>query len=165
MQSKKGFIITAVVLGAITAGSFAVWMMPQNSHTQLVVSNPKDNLDALIDQQKTIADSDKEEFDKMLTGQITYDNYIAIAEVSSSQINSMIISIMDSDVSGDWSASYSAFAESLRAYNSYLRETLVIAEKLKADPTADISQEKVKMDEYLSQAQESKTKSDDSRPA
>ena len=165
MQSKKGFIITAIALGAITAGSFAVWMIPQTTHTQITMSNPKDNLDALVDQQKTIADSDKEEFDKMISGQITYDNYISIAQVSSSQINSMIISLMDSDVSGEWKESYSAFMDSLRGYNSYLRETIVIAEKLKSDPSSDISQEKANIEKYLSQSQESKAKSDNSRPA
>lgn len=165
LQSKKGFIITAIALGAITAGSFAVWMIPQNSHTQLVVSNPKDNLDALVDQQKTISDSDKEEFDKMMSGQITYDNYISIAQVSSSQINSMIINMMSSDVSGQWHDSYSAFLDSLRGYNSYLKETIVIAEKLKSDPAADVSAEKANMEKYLSEAQDSKAKSDSSRPA
>ena len=165
MQSKKGFVVTAIALAAITAGSFAVWMIPQNSTTQFVVSNPKDNLDALIDQQATISDSDKEEFDKMITGQITHDNYIAIAEVSSSQINSMIVSVVESDVPEEWQNSYSEFMNSLRAYNSYLRETIVVAEKLKSIPDADITEEMATLDRYIAQAQESKTKSADSRPA
>lgn len=165
MQSKKGFIVTAIALAAITAGSFAVWMIPQNSTTQFVMSNPKDNLDALIDQQATISDSDKEEFDKMIAGQITHENYIAIAEVSSSQINSMIVSIVESDVPEEWQISYSEFMNSLRAYNSYLRETIVVAEKIKSTPDADISQERATLDKYITQARESKTKSADSRPA
>lgn len=165
LKSKKGFIITAIALAVITAGSFAVWMIPQNSQTGIVMSNPKDQLDALIDQQKTIADSDQEEFDKLLAGQITPENYIGIADVSSSQIRSMIISITEPNVPQEWKASYSSFAEALRAYNTYLRETTVIAEKLKAEPTADVSQEKASLAQYLSQVKDSLSASNDSRPA
>jgi hypothetical protein len=165
LKSKKGFIITGIALAAITAGSFAVWMIPQNSQTGIVISNPKDQLDALIDQQKTIADSDREEFDKLLAGQITPDNYIGIADVSSSQIRSMIISITEPNVPQEWKASYSSFAEALRAYNTYLRETTVIAEKLKTEPTADVSQEKASLEQYLTQVKDSLAVSNDSRPS
>lgn len=165
MKSKKGFIITAGVLAAITVASFAVWFIPQNNQSSIVISNPSDELDALIDQQKAISESDKIEFDKMLSGQITPENYIAIAEISSGQIRSMIISITEPDVPEQWMQSYSALADSLRAYNTYLRETTVIAEKLKSDPASDITEDKAKLEQYLTQAQDSLAASNDSRPA
>lgn len=165
LKSKKGFIITAGVLAAITVASFAVWFIPQNNQSSIVISNPSDELDALIDQQKAISESDKIEFDKMLSGQITPENYIAIAEISSGQIRSMIISITEPDVPEQWMQSYSALADSLRAYNTYLRETTVIAEKLKSDPASDITEDKAKLEQYLTQAQDSLAASNDSRPA
>ena len=165
LKSKKGFIITAGVLAAITAGSFAIWFIPQNNQSGIVISNPKDELDALIDQKKAIAESDATEFDKMLSGQITPENYIAIAEISSSQIRSMIISVTEPDVPGEWKQSYSALGDSLRAYNTYLRETTVIAEKLKADPSADVTQERANLEQYLTQAQDSLAASNGARPA
>lgn len=165
LKSKKGFVITAAVLAAITAASFSIWFIPQDTQTKIIISNPKDELDALIDQQKTIAASDKEEFEKMVSGQITPDNYAMIAEVSSSQIRAMIISITEPNTSQEWLASYSALAEALRAYNTYLRETVVVAEKLKADPAADISEEQTKLDQYLAQTQESISASNSARPA
>ena len=105
MQSKKGFIITGIVLAAITAGSFTIWLIPQNNQSVVTISNPKDQLDALIDQQKTISESDFVEFDKLISGQITPDNYLGIADVSSSQIRSMIISITSPDVPSNWKSS------------------------------------------------------------
>lgn len=165
MKSKKGFIITAGVLAAITVASFAVWFIPQNNQSSIVISNPSDELDALIDQQKAISESDKIEFDKMLSGQITPENYIAIAEISSGQIRSMIISITEPDVPEQWMQSYSALADSLRAYNTYLRETTVVAEKLKSDPASDITEDKAKLEQYLTQAQDALAASNDSRPA
>jgi hypothetical protein len=165
MRSKKGFIITGIILAAITAGSFAIWFVPQNIQTKFVVSNAKEDLDALIEQQKTISDLIAEEFDKMLAGQITPDNYINTAEISSSQINSFIIGIIESDVPAEWQSSYSEYTGFLRAYNSYLRETIVIAEKLKADPQADISQETEKLDGFLSEADQYLAASNAARPS
>lgn len=165
LQSKKGFIITGIILGAITAGSFTIWLIPQNNQAGIVISNPKDELDALIDQQKAIAESDKIEFDKMLSGQITPENYIGITEISSSQIRGMIITVTEPRVSGEWKSSYSALGDALRAYNTYLRETTIIAEKLKVDPTSDVSQDKTGLEQYLAQTQEFLTISHDSRPA
>jgi hypothetical protein len=165
LKSKKGFIITAGVLAAITVASFAVWFIPQNNQSAIVMSSPSDELDALIDQQKAIAESDAIEFDKMLTGQITPENYIAIAEISSSQIRSMIITITEPDVPGEWQQSYVHLGDSLRAYNTYLRETTVIADKLKADPGADVTEDKAKLEQYLIQAQDSLDASNNARPA
>ena len=165
MKSKKGFIITAGLLAAITVASFAVWFIPQNNQSSIMIANPSDELDALIDQQKAISESDKIEFDKMLSGEITPENYIAIAEISSGQIRSMIIAITEPDVPEQWMQSYSALADSLRAYNTYLRETTVIAEKLKSDPASDIAEDKAKLEQYLTQAQDSLAASNDSRPA
>lgn len=164
MQSKKGFIITGIILAVITAGSFAIWFVPQNIHTKFVVSNAKEDLDGLIEQQKTISDSVVEEYDRMVAGQITPDNYINIAEVSSSQINSLIIKIMDSDVPQEWQKSYSSYTDFLRAYNSYLRETVVIATKIKENPKTDISQETTKLDQLLRQADEFLASSNSARP-
>lgn len=164
MKSKKGFIITAVALVAITAGSFAIWMIPQNAPSSVVISNPKDQLDALVDQYKTIADSDRDEFDKMLSSQITVDNYIGIADVSAQQIRGMIISITAPDVPPEWKSSYASFSEALKAHNTYLRETTAFAQKLKESPTADITQDKAALDKYLAQEQESLDASNKARP-
>jgi len=165
LQSKKGIAITGIILAAITVASFTVWLVPQNTQTRFVVSNAQEDLDALIEQQKTISDSTSEEFDKMLAGQDTPDSYISIAEISSSQINSFIIKVIESEVPQEWQTSYSAYVDFLRAYNSYLRETVVIANKIKENPQADISQDTVTLGEYLKQADEFLSISNSARPA
>ena len=104
------------------------------------------------------------EFDKLISGQITPDNYLGIADVSSSQIRSMIISITSPDVPSNWKSSYESFGESLKAYNTYLRETTVIAQKLKESPSADISKEKAGLQEYLTLVKESLEASYKARP-
>lgn len=164
MRSSKGFVITGIILGAITAASFVVWLVPQNTQTRFVVTDAEQQLDAIIEQQKTITETIAEELDKMYSGEITPDNYISIAEISSSQINSFIITTIESDVPSEWHDSYLAIAESMRSYNSYIRETIVVAEKLKSDANADITQEKAKLDELLRQSEEYLAASNDARP-
>ncbi len=165
MQSKKGLAITGIILAAITVASFTVWLVPQNTQTKFVVSNAEEELDALIEQQKTISDLNLEMFDKMLAGQATPDSYISVAEISSSQINSFIIKIIEGEVPQEWQTSYSSYIDFLRAYNSYLRETMVIANKVKENPQADISQDMTALDEYLKQADEFLAISNSARPA
>ena len=97
--------MTGVILGAITAASFAVWMVPQNTQTQFVVSDAGADLDAIIEQKNTISETTIAEFNKMLGNEITPDNYISIAKISSSQINALIIKIMESDVPQEWKSS------------------------------------------------------------
>ena len=151
-------------MAAITAGSFTIWLMPQTTQTKFVVSDAKENLDEIIAQRNTVVDSTSEEFTKMLNGQITPDNYISIAQISSSQINSFIIKIIQSDVPEGWRESYSADMNSLRADNSYLQETIIIANKIKDNPSADVSEEKTKIDEMLKEAISSANASQKARP-
>lgn len=164
MKSKRGIVITGIVLAAITAASFTVWMVPQNTPTRFIVSNASEDLDALIEQQGVVASSTSEEFDRLLAGETTADNYIAIAETTHSQVNSFIIKIVDTQVPSEWADSYGAFADSLRAYNSYLAETVVVAKKLKDNIQADVSSETAKMEQYLKQADEFLAASNSARP-
>lgn len=156
--------MTAVILAAITAGSFTIWMMPQTTQTKFVVSDAKANLDEIVDQQRTVKDTISEEFQRMLDGQITPDNYISIAQISSSQVNSFIIKIIQSDVPEEWRKSYGEYTESLRSYNTYIQETIVVANKLKENPAADIADDKAKIASILDDANAMADSSQSSRP-
>lgn len=149
MKQKRGIVITGIILAAITAGSFTIWVMPQTTQTKFVVSDAAQNLDGIIEQQKTVSDTMAEEYARMLGGQITPENYIGIAQISSSQVNSFIISMVQSDVPEEWLGSYSAYMDSLRAYNAYLQETIVIANKLKENPASDIADDKARAESIL----------------
>lgn len=157
-------IITGIILAAITIASFSVWLIPQSIPTRFLVSNAQEDLDGLLEQQKTILGYTKEEFANMMNGSTTANNYINIAEISHSQINSLIIKVIDSEVPSEWNDSYVALLESLRAHNSYLMETIIVAKKLKDNPQADVSSEMSKIDQYLRQADDFLAQSDSARP-
>ncbi|MEM3143071.1 MAG: hypothetical protein QXW91_00365 [Candidatus Nitrosotenuis sp.] len=163
-MKTKGVIITGIILAAITIASFSVWLIPQSIPTRFLVSNAQEDLDGLLEQQKTILEYTGKEFENMINGGITADNYINIAEISHSQINSLIIKVIDSEVPSEWNNSYVALLESLRSHNSYLMETIVVAKKLKDNPQADVSSEMSKIGQYLRQADDYLTQSDLARP-
>lgn len=153
-----------IILAAVTAGSFTIWVMPQGTQTKFVVSDARDNLDGIIEQQKTVSDTMTEEYARMQSGEITPDNYISIAQISSSQVNSFIISIVQSDVPEQWRGSYSAYMDSLRAYNAYLQETIVVANKLKENPASDVTEDEAKIDAILSDVASMADASQKARP-
>lgn len=153
-----------MLLAAITVASFSVWMIPQNTTTKFVVTNAQEDLDALIEQQRIISSHTVEEFDNLTNGQISAEEYISIAEISHSQVNSFIIQIISSEVPVEWNDSYVAFLEHLRAYNSHLSETIVVANKLKDNPQADVSSEMARVNQHLAQAYQHLTDSDAARP-
>ena len=164
MKQKKGLIITVIILAAVTAGSFTIWVMPQGTQAKFVVSDAGENLDGVIAQQQTVSDTVSEEFARMADGQITPDNYISIAQISSSQVNSFIISMVQSDVPEQWRESYSAYTGYLRAYNSYVQETVVVANKLKENPSADTTDDMARMATMLSDANSMIDASQKARP-
>lgn len=164
MKQKRGIIITGIILAAITAGSFTIWVMPQGTQTKIIVSDAGENLDGIIEQQKTVSETMSEEYSRMLGGEITPDNYIAIAQISSSQVNSFIISMVQSDVPEEWRSSYAAYMDSLRAYNAYLQETIVIANKLKENSAADITEDKARAESILSDVSSTIDASQNARP-
>lgn len=151
MVSKKGIVLTAGILVAITLGSFVVWYIPtdspaartggqgqeldegealQGSQMRLTVSDYEKYLDGVREIHDVI-DSDLDEaFQMMLDGSLEPEEYAEIAETSSSQINSQIIQLVESKPAAEWVDSYAAYMEALRSFNSEIRETIVYARLL-----------------------------------
>ena len=87
MASKKGIIITIIILAAITAASFMIWQMPTNPQMSVVVSDFNSHIIGIDERYKMISNANDEAFEQMINGEISPDEYISIAEISSSQIN------------------------------------------------------------------------------
>ena len=133
MASKKGIILTIGILVAITASSFLIWVIPQNNQNIFVVSDFETYLNNVKEIHDILLLEIEENFQKMLNGDITADDYINIAEITSSQINSEIIQMVDSNPPQEWYDSYFNYIEALKKSNSYIRETIVVANIIKND--------------------------------
>ena len=127
MASKKGIVITVGILAAITISSFLIWMIPQNNEAIFVVSNFQDHIDVVKEIHNVIVDGIEIEFQNLLAGDITPEQYIEIADVSSTQIKSQIIRLVKSDAPEEWHDSYLNYIEALRKTNSQILETIIVA--------------------------------------
>ncbi len=129
----KGIVLTVGILAAITAASFLFWFIPQNIGNTFVISDFEIHLDNVKEIHNTVVLGIEAESQKMLNGDVTPEQYIEIAEISSSQINSQIIRLVESDAPEEWHESYLNYIESLKIFNSQIRETIVVANMIKSN--------------------------------
>jgi len=130
---KKGIVITVGILAAITISSFLIWMIPQNNEAIFVVSNFQDHIDVVKEIHNVIVDGIEIEFQNLLAGDITPEQYIEIADVSSTQIKSQIIRLVESNAPEEWHDSYLNYIEALRKTNSQILETIIVANLIEKD--------------------------------
>ncbi|MEK6944094.1 MAG: hypothetical protein AABW55_01445 [Thermoproteota archaeon] len=157
--------MTIVILVAITTASFFVWLTPQSYDATFVVSDFKSHLDGIKEIHRVLVDGIEKEFQKMLNGDITPDQFIEVAEISSSQINSQIIQLVESSASQEWQESYLNYIEALRATNSNIRETIVVANMIKEGSDKQNIEEILKKIDHLKEESKSfVSASDSTRP-
>lgn len=131
MASKKGIIVTGIILVAITAASFLFWIIPQENPSTLMVSDYANYLDGVKKIHEVLQESIETEFQNLLDGKTSPDEYIAITEVTTSQVTVQISEFVTSKPSEEWQDSYISYMEALKKFNSYIVETKVAANMLK----------------------------------
>src|SRR3989304_5928687 len=162
MASKKGITITIIILAAITAASFLFWVIPQENPFTLVVSDYENYLNGVKKIHEVLQESIETEFQNLLDGKTSPDDYIAITEVTSSQVTVQISEFVTSKPPEEWQDSYIIYMEALKKFNSYIVETKVAANMLKE---GQIDTEIIhKIESLTSELQELINKSDELRP-
>jgi len=164
LAKKRGIVVTIVVLAAITGVSFSVWLIPQKEESVLVVSDFKEHLESIQARQKVIADEIETDLKAVLADTVTPDNFIMRAEASTSQINALIIELVESGASQEWHESYLNYGESLKSYNSYLRETIVLVNKIKEGNSDNIQVNLERLDVLKKESDAFALKADETRP-
>ncbi|HSF28238.1 MAG TPA: hypothetical protein VLA53_04365 [Nitrosopumilaceae archaeon] len=164
MAKKRGIVVTIAILAAITGASFFTWFIPQMEDSSFVVFDFKDHLESIQARQKVIADEIETDLQEMLAGKVTPDNFIIRAEVSISQINALIIELIESKAPQEWHESYLNYGESLKSYNSYLMETIVLANEIKGDNLSDIKENLERLDVLKKESEAFALKADETKP-
>ncbi|ABK78103.1 hypothetical protein CENSYa_1481 [Cenarchaeum symbiosum A] len=131
MASKKGMIITGGILAVITLASFLTWLVPQATNQSFVITDYGAHLDGVENIHSIILLDLDADLQRLYDGGMESDDYILMAEVASSQVNSQVIGLVESGAPEEWQASYIEYMEALRQTNSYIRETMVVAESMK----------------------------------
>lgn len=164
LAKKRSILVAGVILAAITAASFSVWFIPQKDDSSFVVLDFKDHLDSVKARHAVIADEIQTDLQAMLAGTIPPDDFIMRTEASTSQINSLIIELVQSGAPQEWHESYLNYGESLKSYNSYLREAIVLANEIKEGGTNDTQENLETLDGLKKESESFSLKSDETRP-
>ena len=129
MSSKRGVVITVAILIAITIASFSVWIGNNTTNTEMtiVVTDFENHQEGISERHKIISNAVEESFSELINEQISTDEYIRIAEVSSSQNNALLMELAYSDAPENWQESYINRIASLKSFEAYIIETMVLS--------------------------------------
>jgi len=164
LAKKRGIIVTIIILAAITSVSFSIWFIPQKEDSSFVVSDFKAQLESIQARKKVISDEIETDLQGLRAGTVTPESFIMRAEASTSQINVLIIELVESKAPQEWYQSYLNYGESLKSYNSYLRETIVLANKIKDNSSADYKENLEKLSALKKESEDFALKAEETKP-
>lgn len=164
LAKKQGIVLTIAILAAITAASFIIWFIPQNEDSSFVISDFESHLESIQERQKIIDEEIETDFQEMQAGTVTPDDFMMRAKASTSQINALIIELVESKAPTEWHESYLNYGESLKSYNNYLLETIVIADKIKEGNTDEIKGNLERISALKKESESFALKSDETKP-
>ncbi len=164
MASKKGIIVTIIILVAITAGSFLFWIIPQESQMSLIISDHESYLDGIKEIHSILDQSISTEFQNLKDENLSPDDYLQMADVTSSQVTSQISEFVTSKPPNEWQDSYISYMDALKNFNSYVTETKVYANLVKEGKTDQLEETLTKIQSYKSESEMLIELSDNSRP-
>jgi len=165
MATRKGVFVTAIILAAIGAASFVVWVVPQNRGSSFVVSDYKSELESVRERHALIMTEMESDLKELLDKTLVPDDFIGKAQTSSAQVTSLITELIESNPPVEWRESYLNYDESLKKYNEYLTETISLANRIKSgmSPT-DLNDEISKIDSLKKESDSLVIKSNETRP-
>jgi hypothetical protein len=164
MASKKGIIITIVILAAITAASFLFWVIPQEDQISLTISDHESYLNGVKEIHSLLNQTISTDFQKLKEGEISPDDYIEYADVTLTQTTSQISEFVASKPPNEWQDSYINYLEALKNFNSYVIETKVYANLIKDGKTEKLEEIGEKIQFFKSDSEKMIELSDKSRP-
>ena len=133
MASRKGIAVTVAILVGVTAASFLVYLLPEDTTMKISVSDFEKHLDITKERASMEVTGIDDSFKKLMSDEIDPDEYASIAEISSSQINSLIIELTNSGATQEWSESYVNYIGALKKLNDKITETIVVASLIDDD--------------------------------
>ena len=165
MASKKGIAITIIILGAITGASFLVWMVPQQNETTFIVTDYESYLDGAKNIHEVLAQSTEIEYQKLLDGEITPEEYIESADITSTQVTGQISEFVTSKPPEQWQESYINYMDAMKKFNLYVGETKVLANLIESQGSEqEITETTQKIETLKAESLELIRLSDQSRP-
>jgi len=165
MGSRKGIGVTIAILVGVVAASFLVYLIPEDTTMKITVSDFGEHLDITKERASMEITSVDESFEKLMKSKMSSDEYIRIAEISSLQINSLIIELTNSGATQEWTESYVNYIGALKKLSEMITETIVVASLIDNDDNLDSVNEIIaKIHQLETESLELTKKSDGARP-
>ena len=165
MASKKGIVITGIILASITAASFLLWIVPQENDSTFIVTDYEGYLDGVKNIHEVLQESIDIEYRNLQDEKISPSEYIIITEVTSSQVTTQISEFVTSKPSEKWQESYISYMNGMKKFNEYIIETKVLANQIENESTdAEILETVNKIEAIKLESIEHIKKSNELRP-
>ena len=165
MASRKGIAVTIAILVGVAGASFLVYLLPEDTTMKISVSDFEEHLDITKERASMEVMGIDDSFKKLMNDEMNPDEYISIAEVTSSQLNSLIIELTNSGATEEWTESYVNYIGALKKLNGKIIETVVVANLITDDSNSDsINEILAKIKQLEAESLDLITKSDSSRP-
>ncbi|MBA4454849.1 MAG: hypothetical protein H2B05_07950 [Nitrosopumilaceae archaeon] len=130
----------------------------------LVISDHENYLDGVKEIHSIMKETISTEFQNLKDETISPDEYLRIADVTSSQVTSQISEFVTSKPPTEWQDSYISYMDSLKNFNSYVTETKVYANLVKDGKTDQFEETLTKINSLQSESERLAEISDSSRP-
>nr|AIF15425.1 hypothetical protein [uncultured marine thaumarchaeote KM3_70_D05] len=154
----------AVLIGVVVA-SFLVYLIPEDTKMKIIVSDFEKHLDANKEKVSMEVTGIDSSFKKLMENELSPDQYIMIAETSSSQINSLVIELTNSGATEEWTESYVNYIGALKKLNEKITETIVVANLMNSNNNSNSINEIIaKIHQLEMESQDLIKKSDNTRP-
>ena len=165
MASRKGIAVTIAILVGVVGASFLVYLLPEDTTMKISVSDFEEHLDITKERASMEVMGIDDSFKKLMNDEMNPDEYISIAEVTSSQLNSLIIELTNSGATEEWTESYVNYIGALKKLNGKIIETVVVANLITDDSNSDsINEILAKIKQLEAESLDLIKKSDSSRP-
>ena len=165
MASRKGIAVTIAILVGVVGASFLVYLLPEDTTMKISVSDFEEHLDITKERASMEVMGIDDSFKKLMNDEMNPDEYISIAEVTSSQLNSLIIELTNSGATQEWTESYVNYIGALKKLNGKITETVVVANLITDNSNSDsINEILAKIHQLETESFDLTEKSDMARP-
>ena len=166
MASKKGVVVTIAILVGVAIFAYSLpFLIAFDTEMKIIVSDFGEHLDITKERALMESSSIDESFKKLIENDMNQDEYIRIAEVSSSQILTLIIELKDSGATQEWTESYVNYIGALKKLNEMITETIVVANLMDSDDNSNSINEIIdKIHQLKTESLDLTKKSDAARP-
>ena len=166
MASKKGIAVTIAILVGVAVFAYSLpFLIAFDTEMKIIVSDFGEHLDITKERALMESSSIDESFKKLIENDMNQDEYIRIAEISSSQILTLIIELKDSGATQEWTESYVNYIGALKKLNEMITETIVVANLMDSDDNSNSINEIIdKIHQLKTESLDLTKKSDAARP-